>query len=321
MGCRRGARRLVVGVGLLVPGLLLIPVTPPTDAAPAKPSAPEKPTAPAKATARPTARPPASARPLTGKPAAKARTAETTAAAREGPDRCVHVVKSGDSVARVATRYKVTRQAVLEANRLGSRDILRVGQRLQVPGCTSVVAEARVEPVTTNAPFTATVGPRKVPTRLFLGTPDLDGRAIDFTWPVIGNVVSGVGRRRLGWHAGIDIQADVGTPVQAAASGTVYFSGWERAYGRVIKVEHDNGFASIYAHNLQNFVEAGDRVDLGQVIATVGRSGRSTAYHLHFEIRHEGTVLNPLFLLPRRDTAMVGSPEEMGEPLDEEEDE
>ena len=313
MGCRREARRLVVGVGLLVPGLLLIPAPPPTDAAPA-PTANDKPTAPAKPTT--------AAKPVAKKPAAKPRTADTaTTAARESPDRCVHVVKSGDSVARVALRYRVTRQAVLEANRLGPRDMLRIGQRLQVPGCTSAVAVARVEPVPTNSPFTATVGPRKVPTRLFLGTPDLDGRAIDFTWPVVGNVVSGVGRRRLSWHAGIDIKADVGTPVLAAASGMVYFAGWERAYGRVIKVEHDNGFASIYAHNLQNFVEAGDRVDLGQVIATVGRSGRSTAYHLHFEIRHEGTVLNPLFLLPRRDTAMVGPSEEMGEPLDDEEDE
>ena len=319
MGCRREARRLVVGVGLLVPGLLLIPAPPPTDAAPVKPTAPDKPTARARPAAP--AKPIATTKPVARRPAAKPKTGET-AAAREAPDRCVHMVKSGDSVGRVAARYKVTRQAVLEANRLGSRDMLKIGQRLQVPGCVSAAAAAiRVEPVPTNTPFTASVGPRKVPTRLFLGTPDLDGRAIDFTWPVVGNVVSGVGRRRLGWHAGIDIKADVGTPVLAAASGTVYFAGWERAYGRVIKVEHDNGFASIYAHNLQNFVEAGDRVDLGQVIATVGRSGRSTAYHLHFEIRHEGTVLNPLFLLPRRDTAMVGPSEEMGEPLDEEEDE
>jgi len=319
MGCRREARRLVVGVGLLVPGLLLIPAPPPTDAAPAKPTAPDKPTARARLAAP--AKPLATTKPVARRPAAKPKPSET-AAAREAPDRCVHMVKSGDSVGRVAARYKVTRQAVLEANRLGSRDMLKIGQRLQVPGCVSAAAAAiRVEPVPTNTPFTASVGPRKVPTRLFLGTPDLDGRAIDFTWPVVGNVVSGVGRRRLGWHAGIDIKADVGTPVLAAASGTVYFAGWERAYGRVIKVEHDNGFASIYAHNLQNFVEAGDRVDLGQVIATVGRSGRSTAYHLHFEIRHEGTVLNPLFLLPRRDTAMVGPSEEMGEPLDEEEDE
>ena len=99
--------------------------------------------------------------------------------------------------------------------------------------------------------------------------------AIDFVWPVIGPVVSSVGRRRSGWHAGIDIRAEAGTPVYAAAPGTVYFSGWAKAYGRVVMIEHSNEFMTIYAHNLQNMVDVGDTVEAGTMIASVGRSGRA----------------------------------------------
>jgi murein DD-endopeptidase MepM/ murein hydrolase activator NlpD len=151
--------------------------------------------------------------------------------------------------------------------------------------------------------------------------PEFNGRSIDFAWPVMGPVLSGFGRRRSGWHAGVDIRAEVGTPILAAAPGTVYFSGWERSYGRVLRVEHDNGFTTVYAHNLQNFVEAGDRVEMGTVIGTVGRSGRATAYHLHFEIRHEGMVYNPLYLLPARDVALARGEEPPEPPEDDDEDE
>jgi murein DD-endopeptidase MepM/ murein hydrolase activator NlpD len=78
----------------------------------------------------------------------------------------------------------------------------------------------------------------------------------------------------------------------------VALSGVEPRYGRVIKVEHDGGFVTVYAHNDQNLVEAGDRVAAGETIATVGRTGRATTNHLHFEIRRHGRTYNPLYLLP-----------------------
>ena len=79
----------------------------------------------------------------------------------------------------------------------------------------------------------------------------------------------------------------------------VISSGWERAYGRVVKIWHFGDLMTVYAHNLENLVKVGDWVEQGQVIATVGSTGRATAPHLHFEIRLEGRKYNPDVLAPR----------------------
>ena len=290
---RRACRAL--GLGLLVPGLMLVP---PPGAFAAE--------APVRTPAKRPEKPP--------------RQPSAPAGTRSEP--CVHVVRNGDSVSRIALLYHVPRQRIIDANRLARPEALRVGQRLTVPGCDRsrergrAIAEAVVNP---DGSMVALVGPRRVPTRMFLDVPELGPRAIDFIWPVVGPVVSSVGRRRSGWHAGIDIRAEAGTPVYAAAPGTVYFSGWAKAYGRVVMLEHSNSFMTIYAHNLQNMVNVGDAIEAGTVIASVGRSGRATAHHLHFEIRLDGTVYNPLFLLPRRDVVMVRA-DEMPDPAEEDDE-
>ncbi len=217
---------------------------------------------------------------------------------------CVHTVERGDSVSHVASRYGVTGRAVIAANKLAIHSVLRPGQRLTIPGCHSARSpreQGLGRPVVpADGLLLASVGPRRVPTQLFLGVPVLNEQAIDFVWPIAGPIISPFGRRRNGWHAGVDIKADLGTPILAAAPGTVLFSGWERSYGRVVRVQHAHGFVTLYAHNLQNFVEAGDHVEAGTVVATAGRSGRATAYHVHFEIRQDGTAYDPAFLLPER---------------------
>jgi lipoprotein NlpD len=219
---------------------------------------------------------------------------------------CLHVVKRGESVSRIAARYWVTRRAVIEANRLADPHALRVGQRLEVPGCRPTVEHGRqVRKGSDNSLLVTRVGPRRVLRRFALGASSAVREAFAFIWPVDGPVVSPFGRRRGGWHAGIDIKAAEGTPVLAAAPGTVYFSGWEGAYGLMIKIRHERGFMSLYAHNLQNLVEVGDEVEAGDVIATVGRTGRSTTFHLHFELRREGVAYNPLHLLTARDEGPV----------------
>jgi murein DD-endopeptidase MepM/ murein hydrolase activator NlpD len=91
----------------------------------------------------------------------------------------------------------------------------------------------------------------------------------------------------------------------------VVVSGWERFYGNMIKLQHAGGFMSTYAHNLENLAEVGDVVEAGAVIATVGRSGRASASHLHFEIRREGVAYNPLYLLEMPDGPVLASAPEM----------
>lgn len=124
---------------------------------------------------------------------------------------------------------------------------------------------------------------------------------VTFRWPVNGPVSSGFGRRFGEWHSGVDIKAPQGQPIRAAAAGTVLFSGWQSSYGRVVEIAHADGFITVYAHNLRNSVKAGDRVQPGTVIGAVGRTGRATGNHLHFEVRRRGWAQNPLPLLARRE--------------------
>jgi murein DD-endopeptidase MepM/ murein hydrolase activator NlpD len=135
------------------------------------------------------------------------------------------------------------------------------------------------------------------PPNLILQLPDFGERLPMFLWPVHGPVTSGFGLRRSGWHKGIDIKADRGAFIAASAPGRVIASGVEKRYGYVVKIQHLDGFVTVYAHNQQNFVRIGDRVLAGQTIAAIGRSGRATAPHLHFEIRHGGCTYDPLYLL------------------------
>jgi len=124
-----------------------------------------------------------------------------------------------------------------------------------------------------------------------------------FIWPVDGRVLSGFGRRDVReWHGGLDIKARPGHTIRAAAPGTVLFSGWQSSYGLVVKIAHADGFSTVYAHNVRNFVRVGDRVEAGTAIAAVGRTGRATTNHLHFEIRRHGRSQNPLPLLARRES-------------------
>ena len=120
-------------------------------------------------------------------------------------------------------------------------------------------------------------------------------------WPVEGKVTSRFGPRGFFHvHRGVDIKAPRGTPVRAAAAGTVAFSGRQSSYGRVIKIDHPNGLRTIYAHNSSNFVKAGERVKAGAVIGAVGQTGRATTNHLHFEVRRHDVARDPLPLLHAR---------------------
>ena len=222
-------------------------------------------------------------------------------------------MRAGDSLSRIAARYKITRKALADANRLERAAQLRIGQRLVVPGARLASGgrpPQRIDAgVVDGDVLVVRAGPRRVPTRLYFAAPEADVQPPEFAWPVDGRIISPFGRRLSGWHAGMDIKAEAGTPILAAAPGVVISSGQERAYGRIIRIEHEKGFVTIYAHNLENLVEVGDRVSGGTIIGTVGRTGRASGPHLHFEIRYADIVYNPLHLLPARDVIEI-RPEE-----------
>jgi murein DD-endopeptidase MepM/ murein hydrolase activator NlpD len=215
---------------------------------------------------------------------------------------CTHVVRRGESLSRIAARYGTTRPALVKTNRLAHSATLRVGQRLKVPGC----AAARRASPSASASVDGDGFPGR--TDSVRGAPASSGRPaspshrLAFAWPVHGTLTSGFGPRGFWhWHTGVDIKAERGTPIRAAAPGTVVFSGRESSYGEVVKIAHADGFSTLYAHNRRNFVKVGDRVTAGTVIAAVGRTGDATGYHVHFEIRRRGLPQNPLALLERRE--------------------
>jgi murein DD-endopeptidase MepM/ murein hydrolase activator NlpD len=117
--------------------------------------------------------------------------------------------------------------------------------------------------------------------------------------PVAGRVTSTYGRRvdpingGARDHHGVDIAAPRGTPIGAAAAGTVVFAGRRGGYGNTVIIEQPDGKQTLYAHAEELLVKAGERVNAGQTIATVGSTGRSTGPHLHFEVRENGQPIDP----------------------------
>lgn len=125
-----------------------------------------------------------------------------------------------------------------------------------------------------------------------------------WTWPIGGPVASRYGARgHDGWHAGIDVTAPIGTVVRAARAGTVSFAGRQGRYGRLVVIDHGDGTTSWYAHLARDVVHEGERVRQGEVIGRSGRSGNATGPHLHFEIRYDGTPVDPLPFLEGGDSA------------------
>jgi murein DD-endopeptidase MepM/ murein hydrolase activator NlpD len=115
-----------------------------------------------------------------------------------------------------------------------------------------------------------------------------------FIWPVSGPVTSGFGWRWGRMHEGIDIAVPTGTPVAAAASGTVIYAGWMGGYGNIVVIDHGGGISTAYGHNSSLACGVGQPVSQGQVIAYSGSTGHSTGPHVHFEVRVNGTPVDPL---------------------------
>ncbi|PZO08860.1 MAG: hypothetical protein DCF27_07465 [Lysobacteraceae bacterium] len=128
---------------------------------------------------------------------------------------------------------------------------------------------------------------------------DLDNKRTPAGMPAPGYISSNYGTRTdpfgrgSAHHLGIDIDANSGDPITAAAEGVVSFSGVRNGYGNVVEIDHGNGYKTLYAHNSSNLVRVGDVVRAGQLIGKVGSTGRSTGSHLHFEVMLNGRQVNP----------------------------
>ncbi|MFS4438969.1 DUF5930 domain-containing protein [Paracoccaceae bacterium GXU_MW_L88] len=128
------------------------------------------------------------------------------------------------------------------------------------------------------------------------------GKRIPFAMPVKAahRFTSGYGvrrdpmNRRLRRHNGIDFAAPLNTPIYATADGVVTYAGWQSGFGKVVKIRHAYGYESLYAHQNALLVKTGDQVAMGQQIGKMGTTGRSTGVHLHYEVRVNGSLINPM---------------------------
>lgn len=184
-------------------------------------------------------------------------------------DDSMYVNRSYVKVAGVPGKAHVTADVVYVNNREESRTIL-----------TCEVLQAPVKAV-------KVVGTKALPAKAATGT---------FVKPSNGYFSSGFGYRpRFGdYHTGVDFAGSIGTSIWAADGGTVIYAGWKGTYGYCVMIDHDNGYVTLYAHCSKLLVKVGQRVAKYEPIARVGSTGNSTGPHCHFEIRKNGTPVNPL---------------------------
>ena len=201
-----------------------------------------------------------------------------------GPAGLRHRVERGENLYRLGKAYGVPYQELARANGITNADRIEVGQLIVIPHATRELPVGLITPEQAKPDRPA---PRELP-----------AGPSPFLWPVVGVLTSDFGPRAASHHDGIDISSPAGTPVRAARAGRVLYSDTLRGYGNLVIVAHEDGYATVYAHNRENRVHAGDEVHQGDLIASVGETGKTSGPNLHFEIRKNNVARNPLFYLP-----------------------
>lgn len=232
----------------------------------------------------------------------------------------LYQVKKGDTLWDISNKYNVKLEAILNINNLSKKSILKIGQLIRVPvQGTRVHIISKGETMWDIAthynvstkkliafnkqknPCCLKIGdviniPKPVGRIAAISTPEpsrgLSG--ISFSWPLLGTITSNYGWRKSGFHHGIDIAGEIGTPIRAAADGKVSYSGYKPIYGNVVFIDHADEKQTVYAHAQKIYIKEKQIVKKGQVIATVGISGKTTGPHLHFEVREKGKTYNPI---------------------------
>jgi murein DD-endopeptidase MepM/ murein hydrolase activator NlpD len=241
----------------------------------------------------------------------------------------VHTVASGDTLSRIAHKYRVKVKDLAVANGMVPETPLKVGQKIAVP-IKAVAAPPKGQQAAGVAPPAAAKPPvgaqAKAPSApagkitvaeqgskvqvVQPADPPADEIAAAngvpaFRWPARGRVIANFGAKVNGAASdGIDLAVPEGTPVRASDDGVVAYSGSElKGYGNLVLVRHANGFVTAYAHASELLVKRNDQVRKGQVIAKSGQTGTASSPQLHFEIRKNSAPVDPIQFLPSDKTA------------------
>ncbi len=186
-----------------------------------------------------------------------------------------HQVKEGQTLWRISKAYKVELEKVARINRLADTSRIYVGQLIFIPAVTEKDEDLTLEI-------------------------DFQDKGGDFSWPLKGRVTSFFGMKKDEVkNKGICIQARKGADICASRSGKIVFcSEGLKGYGKIIIIDHRDGYSTVYAQNLKNFTKLNQLIKQGHVIAQVGSSGRANSPELYFEIRKGHKPQNPFFYLP-----------------------
>jgi murein DD-endopeptidase MepM/ murein hydrolase activator NlpD len=194
-----------------------------------------------------------------------------------------HVVERHQTLYRICRTYGADIKEVSSINGIVDPSKIKTGQRIFIPGAEKVLkVEIYLDDVVTEP----------------IDKGKIAFKELDFIWPLTGRCVDFFEETERRRHQGIDISTPAGTPIKASGPGVVIYSGNKiRGYGNLIILRHSDEFVSVYAHNQENLVEEGMRVERGQMIGRVGQTGRASGPHLHFEIRKKNKAMDPLLFL------------------------
>lgn len=189
-----------------------------------------------------------------------------------------HTVKDGETLAQIAQRYQATTDKIIgyAPNELSSDEALAAGKKLIVPDGVK--------------PFE----PHLVYTQRGAITVNARPETGRFIWPCNGVITQYFGK----WHIGLDVANVMGTPVYAADGGTVTLASWWDGLGNAVRIDHGDGYVTIYGHFQTIMVKEGQVVQRGQQIGEMGSTGNSTGPHVHFVMLYYGGAVNPIRYLP-----------------------
>jgi len=194
-----------------------------------------------------------------------------------------HIVERHQTLYRICKTYGVDIKEVARLNGIMDHSRIQVGQKIFIPRAKKVLkVDVYIDDVVMEPSGKEKVAYKK----------------LEFIWPVEGKLVDVFDETETKRHMGIDISSPMGTPIKASNAGRVIYSGNTiKGYGNLIILRHSEEYITIYAHNQVNLVEEGEWVEKGQVIGKVGKSGRASGPHLHFEIRRNNKPLDPMLFL------------------------
>lgn len=240
-------------------------------------------------------------------------------------------VQAGDTIDAIAQANGLSAESILQTNNLSEDDLLQVDQELLIPAVDGVVVEVAsgdtlwdlardygvsdLDIAAANPeidPDNLKLGDRLlIPGGRYQGGRTLASRGIPgrpagrkLSWPAYADLTDWFGDRihpvfgTPHYHDGIDIGVGSGTPVAAAAGGTVTMATWYGGYGKSIRIDHGNGLVTMYSHLSGYEVSVGQTVEIGEIIGYSGNTGNSTGAHLHFTVILNGSPANPLDWLP-----------------------